>query len=74
MNRLNGRLQRLEAVAPTRTIYKIAFCTHEQAAALEAERPPAAPGEIRYIVYGEGVEDRKISRYLWETYDGDDQI
>lgn len=45
------RLSKLERnPAAARKIYKIEWCTEAQAAELEAQRPPAAPGEIRYII------------------------
>lgn len=44
------RLERLiKETDPGRPIYKIEYCTEERAAELRAQRPPAAPGEIRYI-------------------------
>ena len=45
------RLERLiKENDPGRPIYKIEWCTEERAAELKAQRPPAAPGEIRYII------------------------
>ena len=55
MNRLNGRLRRIEAeTKPTQHIYKIETCTAERADELEAQRPPGRPGEIRYIIVPDG--------------------
>jgi hypothetical protein len=46
-----ARLKRLEQEhKPERPVYKIEWCTAARAAELEAQRPPAWPGEIRYIV------------------------
>jgi len=47
----NGRLMRIEQeTKPERVIFKIEYCTHAQADALEAQRPPGRPGEVRYII------------------------
>ena len=46
-----NRLKRLEQeIEPDHPIYKIEYCTEEEAWAMDAQRPPARPGEIRYII------------------------
>jgi hypothetical protein len=51
MKNYSSRLERLIRITETAgPIYQIKYCTQAEADALEAQRPPATPGEIRYIV------------------------